>query len=276
MNIVSIIKQNLYIFFKVFGAMWLVIESIALFDSRISNLGLTGYFGVILISVIITITIYFTRKKFTVCLKEKNLEITITTTDIIKERGSIVVAASDTFDTELGDIISPQSLLGQLQTKVYNSNKSQMDSDIEVSLNNSSFIDDDTKTFGKIKRYSLGTTAVLSRNNNKYFLPALNTMRSNERRVSTNLATLWDSLYECWNVVRNKGNYRDIHVPVFGTKYGRANISYNQMIHFIITSFLFSTNEESISGHLFIHIHKSDSSKIDYISIKSWLESMNN
>ncbi len=91
------------------------------------------------------------RKNFSVLIKGKNITITVTTEDIIDSKGNIVIAGSDTFDTELGEIISPDSLIGQVITEVYNSNKGEIDNDISNSLANINYQTDATKTFGKKK-----------------------------------------------------------------------------------------------------------------------------
>ncbi len=116
---------------------------------------------------------------------------------------------------------------------------------------------------------------MLSKNNNKYFIPALNKMHSTEMRVSTELDSLWNSLNTCWKTIRDKGSHKSVHIPVIGMKFGRTNITFNQMIYFMVNSFLFSSSSESITKELYIHIYKSDFDKVDFIALKDWLTSFN-
>ncbi len=67
---------------------------------------MNGFWGIVATSVFITIISMLRRKNFSVLIKGKNITITVTTEDIIDSKGNIVIAGSDTFDTELGEIIS--------------------------------------------------------------------------------------------------------------------------------------------------------------------------
>lgn len=256
-----------------FGVLWLVVESIALFDSRVSALGIKAYLAIVAISIIITTMQYFRRKNFSVLLKHMNIKISVTTTDLLDSKGCIVIGSCDTFDTELGDIINPNSLIGKFITRIYNSNIAEVDSNIEDSLSGISFIEDNDKVFGKKKRYEIGTVAVLKRNNNRYFLTAMQHMKQLESRVTTELMSMWNSLDKCWGVVKNQGNHAEVHVPVFGTKFGRTSLSYNEIICHTVSSFLFSSRSELISNHLIIHVYKGDVDKVDFIALRNWLES---
>lgn len=273
MKFFSALKQLLINFIQIFGVIWLIIESIALFNSNVASLGYKGYFSIIILSIVLTLITYFNRKNFCVNLREYNIKIKISTSDIFRAKGNIIIGSCDTFDTELGDIINPKSLIGQLQTIVFNSNRNDLDSDLEKALTNYNYVEDSLKTFGKNKRYPLGTTPFIKKNGNLYFLLAFCSMKTNIMRVSTDVNSLWDTLLMCWKAVRDHGSHNDIHIPVIGSKFARTGISYNLLIQLIIMTYLFASKEEAITGNLTIHVHKGDYDNVDFISLKNWLKS---
>lgn len=231
-------------------------------------------FAMIAISIILSFILFYPKSNFSKTISHYNMTITFTDSDILEAKGNILIGASDTFDTELGDIISPDSLQGQLVSKVYNSDITVFDKDVEEQLADKQYEDDVLKSFGKTKRYPLGTTLCLCRNNCRYFMLAYSEMRSDEKRVTTKIESLWDSLTSAWKVIRDKGNHSELHVPLIGTKYARTGLSNDLVIKLIILSFIFEARNEGICEVLNIHIHKSVKKEIDFVSLREWIDSV--
>lgn len=262
-------------FVFIFGILWLILEPIGLFFPKFSNVGWRGYISIILVSVLVILIFFRPKNKVSVWVNDLNLNISVSTSDILNQNGSIIIGVCDTFDTELGDIISPESLQGQFTTRIFNSNVKELDGLINKSLEENKCSFDTTKSFGKQQRYPMGTIACIKYNNNKYFLTAFSRMKSDEMRVKTDIDTLWDSLVGCWRTIRNKGDHKNIHVPLICSKYGRTGLPSNLIIQLIIISFVLSSRIECISDSLTIHIHKNNSKNIDFESIAMWLNQLN-
>ncbi len=268
--LISLLKSSAV----VFGVMWLFLEPISILIKDVGDIGWSIYFAMIAISIILSFILFYPKSNFSKTISHYNMTITFTDSDILEAKGNILIGASDTFDTELGDIISPDSLQGQLVSKVYNSDITVFDKDVEEQLADKQYEDDVLKSFGKTKRYPLGTTLCLCRNNCRYFMLAYSEMRSDEKRVTTKIESLWDSLTSAWKVIRDKGNHSELHVPLIGTKYARTGLSNDLVIKLIILSFIFEARNEGICEVLNIHIHKSVKKEIDFVSLREWIDSV--
>lgn len=255
----------------VFGGCWLIFEPAGLFFKELQGIGWYGFFGINILALILTAVIFHRKKTVSIALPESNTRISIAVSDILDQEGSIVIGTSDTFDTELGEIISSSSLQGQLLTNIYQSDKAALDLDINNALKEITAKVDTTKIYGKQERYPIGTVANIQRNNNRYFLLAFNKMLPDMKRVSTDIGDLWFTLSNCWNSIRENGHHKDIHVPIIGSRFARTGLSCNIIIQLIIMSFVISIRQEGIAPSLTVHVHKTDVDKIDFIALKGWL-----
>jgi hypothetical protein len=258
----------------VLGGFWLFLEPIGLFYNNLQNLGWYGFIGLNILSLITTIYFFRPNKDISIILPESNTKINIQVSNILEQQGSIIVGTNDTFDTELGDIISPNSLQGQLLSITYQSNQTALDNDLDNSLSTISNELDSTKIFGKPNRYPIGTVAFIERNNNRYFLTAFNKILSTEKRVTTDISKFHTSLANCWKEIRNKGQHKDVHIPIIGTKFARTGLEHNIVIQLIIMSFIIANKQENISPSLTVHIHETDIDNIDFIALNYWIDSL--
>ena len=256
----------------VFGGCWLFFEPAGLFFVKLQGLGWYGFFGINVLSLVLTAWVFHPKKSISIVLPESNTRISIAISDILEQKGSIVIGTSDTFDTELGEIINANSLQGQLLTKVYQSDKNTLDLDINNALKDVIAVVDSTKSYGKKERYPIGTVASVQRNNNRYFLLAFNKMLSNKKQVTTDIGEFWASLSQCWDSIRGNGHHGDVHVPIIGTKFARTGLPQNIVVQLIIMSFMISTRREEVAPSLTVHVHKKDIDNIDFVALKGWLD----
>lgn len=259
-------------FLLVFGACWLLFEPAALCFETLQGLGWWGFIGINFVSLTTTLLIFWQKKTFSVSLPDTSTRIAVSVTDILEQSGSIVIGTSDTFDTELGEIVSPKSLQGQFLTRVYQSDRDALDRDISNALANVEATSDPAKSYGKADRYPIGTVACVKRNSSRFFLLAFNKMLADKKRVQTDIRELWMCLCRCWSVVREQGHNNDIHIPLLATKFGRSGLSFNLITQMIITSFVIALREEGIAPSLTVHVHKDDAKNVDFVALRGWLD----
>ena len=140
--------------------------------------------------------------------------VSVTISDILQQTGSIVVGSNDTFDTDLGEVISPDSLQGQLLVKTFGGEQAALDRAIVESLAGTTGHHEPAKSFGKQVRYPIGTVAVVQQGARRFFLVAFCRMLD-QRRVSADVFELWESLRNCWAKVRDHGQHADC-MPILG------------------------------------------------------------
>ena len=269
----DVTKYWLSRYLVVLGGVSLVVEVTALFVDSVGRLGVPGLVAVQVVTLIVTLVVFWPRRRVSVVLGGSHTKISVVVSDILDATGSIVVGSCDTFDTELGEVIRPESLLGQVLVRAFNGDQAAFDAAISESICGVTGHVDAAKTFGKSMRYPIGTIAVVPQGNQRFFLVAFCKMLV-QKRVETDVYELWESLRACWTAVRDGGQHSELHVPVLGTKYGRTGLPWNLAIQMIVMSFLLSLPEGQTAPSLTVHINPSDVDKVDFISLATWVKSL--
>tara|TARA_B110001469_G_C9629591_1_gene314769 strand:+ start:1341 stop:2171 length:831 start_codon:yes stop_codon:yes gene_type:complete len=261
-------------FLIVFGFIWLLVEPAGLFFEDVSKLGWAGYIGIIVVSTITTAALFWPKRRATKHFTDANTTITVSSSDILDQTGSIVIAVSDTFDTEIGDIINKDSLIGQLLLTRYSGDSSRANFDIEKALAGKDGHEDCSKIFGKKLRYPIGTVAPLIQGDSTYFLLAMNEMMAKEKRVKTDLRKIGVALDSAWESIRSNGNHCPAHIPLVGTRFGRSGLTPLFVAQLIVSFFLIASRTEQVAPELTIHVHRSNASTFDFNAMQSWLNSV--
>jgi hypothetical protein len=194
-------------FISIFGLLWLLIEPGALFFPQYLNFGWTGYFGLVVVSLVIAVIQRFPRTVVCQALSSPDSVVEIKIGDLFDEPGHLVIGANDVFDTELGEVIKPSSVQGQFLTRVYGNDHSRLDADINTALQGykAQRTQEPNKNKGKTWRYPIGTTVALGSPDKRYFWSAYGYM-GNDLRIQSNADYIWNSLSRLWEEVRQKGH----------------------------------------------------------------------
>lgn len=259
-------------FLEVFGVIWLLLEPLALWQPENLRFGFYGYAALAVLSFLIALILARPRTSVERRLQASDTKIIITVGNLLQQQGNIIIGCADTFDTEIGEVISATSVQGQFQAKAF-PEREKLDFAINNSLRNENYRVDEEKPLGKKLRYPIGTVAEVEHNSNKYFLVAYTRMR-NEMRVESDICMLSTSLNKCWEAIRNRGQHKPVHMGIVGSGLARIGLSRALLLQFIVLSFVDAERKESLTNQLTIYIHESDVDCIDFVDLESWLSGL--
>jgi hypothetical protein len=261
-------------FISIFGLLWLLIEPGALFFPQYLNFGWTGYFGLIVISLVIAVIQHFPHTAVCQALSSPNSVVEIKIGDLFDEPGHLVIGANDVFDTELGEVIKPSSVQGQFLTRVYGNDLSRLDADIDTALQGykTQRTQEPNKMKGKTWRYPVGTTVTLGSPDKRYFWSAYGYM-SNDLRVQSNADYIWNSLSRLWEEVRQKAHGMDVAIPVIGADLARTNLPRMALAKLIIMSFVVASKKDFVTRKLTLVIYPKDIENTDFYDLEDFLTS---
>jgi len=235
-----------------------------------------GLFSVVLVSAIIALLRSWPKNNFSESFANPDVKIGIKVGNIFDQSGHLVIGFSDTFDTEIGDIVSKDSMQGQFLVSMYGNNQSKLDADLDALLQSEESEEDTTKTRGKNKRYKVGTVVALSGQERKFFCCAYSHMGSNLKATS-DINNLWASLQNLWDKIRVEGEQKTIVMPVIGTNLARViGISFQLSINLILLSFIINSRIEPISKELILIMREEDKEKVNLLEIQDFLKSLHN
>jgi hypothetical protein len=201
-------------------------------------------------------------------------DIVITGGDLFAEQSDIVVAFSDTFDTATEDavVITSSSIQGQLIDRVYRGSVAALDHDLAQALSAKPVSATERrteKTRGKLKRYRIGTVAVLEPEGDgrRIFAVAVSHMDNNFIARSS-YGFLQASLTGLWAEIR-RGGGRPVAMPIIGAGLSRVDVSLDPLLQEIITSFSRETQTQPVCSELRIIVLPSDLTSVDILAAAS-------
>lgn len=268
------LKRLISSFISNFGFLWLLTEPGALFFPEKLNFGWAGYFWLALLAFGTAFVQRFPRKSICRALSSPDSEIKIKIGNLFDQPGHLVIGFNDVFDTEMGEIIKPSSVQGQFLQKIYGSDRSRMDADIENALQAHNHLPtkETNKILGKTWRYSIGTTITLGSHDKRYFLTAYGYM-NNDMTVQSNADFVWQSLSKLWQEIRLKGHSIDVSIPVLGADLARTGLPRMTLAKLIITSFIVASKERFITRRLTVMVYPRDIESIDLYELEEFLTS---
>jgi len=267
----SALLKLLRSFLVVFGGLWLLLEPLALWRPDDLRWGLLGYAILISISVIVAGIWVWPRISITRKLPFSDTKITIAVGDILQQTGNIIIGFTDTFDTEIGLLISAKSIQGQFQAQIF-PQQGKLDQAITNALQSETHQTDSNKLEGKKERYPIGTIAMIEAKDNRYFLSAYSQMKG--VRADSDICMLQTSLNKCWEKIRDLGQHEPVHIGIVGSGCARIGLSRHLLLQFIILSFLDAEKKRSLTKEFAIHIYKDDIEHIDFVDLESWISGL--
>jgi Domain of unknown function (DUF6430) len=235
------------------------------------------YSGYAVIPIIISALLFvvFSRRpvsRVRYKVPKKDLSIEVRIGDLLSTPGEMVISSSSTFDTDMGsELISTQSLQGQFAVKFFNANTSEIDEQIEKSLQNVQFELNNSRP-GKKKEYPIGTVAKIKAHSKNFYFLAMSHMNESGNASST-IRMVDDALENLWKYMAEKAELGDIVMPLIGTGRGRINIPRKKVVEKIAQSFADASQDKIFSNRLIIVISEKDASNfaINLFQIKDYL-----
>jgi hypothetical protein len=222
-----------------------------------------SYYGLIILALLALAYVLSTRRplsRVTYKIPQKDFAVEVLIGDLFKVPGEVVISTSSTFDTDMASgLIAVSSLQGQLATNYFNGQTTEIDRQIELSLDKENFIVNEKRP-GKKKEYPIGTVARVSSHNKNFYLVAMSHMDEN-RNASSDLKMVDEALEKLWMNLAFKAEVGDIVMPLMGTGRGRVAYPRKKMIERIAQSFTDACSERAFSNKLIIVVRPEDASK---------------
>lgn len=203
-----------------------------------------------------------------------NTAIRLIRGDLFDEPGHIVVGACDTFDTQIPNVISPQSVQGQALQRLYGGDLARLDQGLNAALVGATPVGSVQKE-GKGERYPIGTVAAVPHGPRRILFLAYTAMNDrNEARGTSD--GIWRSMLSLWEAVSLHCNGEPVAIPVLGG--GQARISQilpaQDSIRFIAFSFMLASRRERVCDELRIVVRPSEYEKLNRLELQAFLDSL--
>lgn len=248
-------------FFGVMGILYLCVDLADAFN--IYKKDQNSYYGLIILVVLALLYVVSTRRplsRIIYKIPKKDFAVEVLIGDIFKIPGEVIISTNSTFDTDMSSgLIAVSSLQGQLATNYFNGQTTEIDRQVEVSLEKEHFVINANRP-GKKKEYPIGTVARVNAHSKNFYLVAMSHMEEN-KNARSDLKMIDEALEKLWVNLAAKAEEGDIVMPLMGTGRGRVPYPRKKMIERIAQSFADAASERAFSNKLIIVVRPEDASK---------------
>jgi hypothetical protein len=219
------------------GAIWLITEITNMVSASaehwIKDRG-TSYVAFVLAAAMI----WFVRHIYEVRSVTFNLPTTTTRIEIrygnlFEQPTDWLIGVGEFFDSELGQVVSKNSLHGKFISNIYNGDSNRFRNLVDAALIGIKAARTQRQISPKLK-YEIGTTAVLANGANKVFLVAMSRTHLDTHKASSDVPTLWLALKGALESIHSHGNGAPISMPLIGNGQSSVNVEPQHLLRLIV------------------------------------------
>lgn len=258
-------------FLSVLGSVWLVTEVLTRV-SRDTNQWLDDHGTVYLVLAVCSAIIGFLIAAY----EARSVSFTIPNTDttltlkfasIFDEDADWIIGVNEFFDSTLGNIVSANSLHGQIIAKLYSGNEANFRRDVDAALAGQQ-CEHVQRAEGQTTKFPLGTTAVIPRGPHKIFLVAISKTDLATHRSSSTVPILWDALSEAFKEVDRCGNGDPVAMPLIGNGRASLNIPPQHLLRIITLKLTELGKQYDLARQITINLSDDCFEHLDLVEIK--------
>ncbi|MBI2811347.1 MAG: hypothetical protein HYX67_11025 [Candidatus Melainabacteria bacterium] len=270
-------QTSVYIF-STFSIINTILSGISYFVPGAKLEGFYPLLYTILFSIFIGFIKVWKPSKIEIPIANCNTVIEVLFGDLFDQTGIRAIAVTEYFDSVIGTPVSDKSVHGLFLKKCFGGTPEAFDKQVDEQLKTFPYETENLKTQGKNKRYKIGTTALISVNNNKeedrYLLFAFSTADPKTCKANSDVTKMWDALHELWQRARIETGGHDLNLPLVGSGLSGLGLPARDLLNLIILSAITETKSNAITQRIRIVLHRDrHSEELDLRDVrKYWIK----
>jgi Domain of unknown function (DUF6430) len=210
---------------------------------------------------------------------QPEITVSVMVGDLFDRGTHIVVGFTDTFDTSVMQdrVISTSSIQGQLLMRRYGGDHRRLDRELRAALSRHTPVAIESrrrKRHGKLRRYEIGTVAVLGMPPRLTFAVAYSRM-GNDLVAQSTVHDIWISLNSLWDTIHAHAEQGRVAIPLVGSGLARVGALERQnLLKMILLSFLARSRQMIICRELQVVIWPDDLDSMDMLEAQAFLRSL--
>lgn len=259
--------------FVAFSVMWTITEALSYFVPGIIIKGPIALGALVLISIVYGLKKVWKPSKIAIDVAHTNTCIIVLFGDLFQQDGIRAVAVNDFFDSKLGKPVSENSLHGIFLNNCFGGHPEPFDKQVRANLNEVAPSETIERDEGKTKRYPIGTTALLTAEQDRYLAVALTHTDINTSKVSADVTMMWIALHKLWQRARVECGGTPINVPLIGSGLSGLGLPTRDLLNLIILSAITETKEKLVTNIIRIVLTRDRYDELDLRDVKEHWES---
>jgi hypothetical protein len=212
--------------------------------------------------------------------KPSHIEFKVPTCDTIieilfgnffEQDGIRAVAVNEFFDSKLGKPVSDRSLHGIFLTKCFGGRPEAFDAQLAQQLVNASSAHV-PRVEGKEQCYSIGTTALIQVNADKYIVFAFAKTEPRTSKAYCDVELMHKSLHAFWQRAREEAGGYPVNLPLVGSGLSGLGLPTRDLLNLLLLSAITETKARQITCTIRFVLHQSRFRDIDLREVKKYWE----
>ena len=234
--------------------------------------------GYVPLTILLLVSVGFGFKKvwkpsrIEIAIANSHTTIEVVFDDLFKQAGIRTIAVSQFFDTYLGKLVSDKSVHGIFIKQCFGGHSESLDKQLGDQLKGvaSSEVQ---KVEGKTKSYAVGTTALITVNDDQYILFALTSADPQTLKASADVTMMWVALHEVWQRARIESGGRAVNLPLVGGGLSGLGLPTRDLLNLIILSAITETKAKEVTQRIRIVLTRDRFEDLDLREVaKHWRE----
>lgn len=259
-------KTTQYIF-TCFSVLFTLVKAITFFIPSIKIAGPAPLTVAIALSLIYGLGKVWKPSKIEICVANCNSTIEVIFGDLFRQDGIRVIAVNEFFDSEIGKPVSDKSVHGIFLKQCFGGHQESFDKQVDDQLKDVE-AHGVTKVAGKTKRYPIGTTALVTVNEDRYVLFAFAKTDPTTCKAYSDVTLMWVSLHKLWCRARIEAGGHPVNLPLVGSGLSGLGLPTRDLLNLIILSAITETKSKEITRRIRIVLHRDRFDNLDLRDVK--------
>lgn len=260
---------SLVYFFASFSVLWTLIEGLTHFIPTLNIRGVPSLLVVVAIGVVCSACRIRRPSSVTFSIAHTNTKIQIKFGDLFCEDGVRCIAVNEFFDSELGLPVSKDSLHGIFLSRCFGGHPDSFDRIVSAEL-----VDAPSETVhrkqGKDARYSIGTTANVAINSDRYLCFALCRTDITTLKAEADVPMLWQALEGLYGKARHSLGGASLVLPLVGSGLSGIGLPARDLLDLIVLSIIAESKKKQIATLIKIVLTSDRFDEVDLAEVKKY------
>jgi len=264
-------KTGQYIFTS-FSVLFTLAKATNFFIPAIKIEGPFALTVAVAVSVIFGLRKVWKPSRIEIPIANCNTTIEVIVGDLFKQDGIRAIAVSEFFDSKLGKPVSDKSVHGLFLQKCFGGYPESFDKQVDEQLKNIE-CSEVAKVEGKSKSYPVGTTALITVNQDRYVAFAFAKADPNTCKAYSDVTMMWVALHGLWQRVRVESGGHAVNLPLVGSGLSGLGLPTRDLLNLIILSAITETKSKEVTQRIRITLHRDRFDDLDLRDVKQhWKE----
>ena len=264
-------KTVQYIFTS-FSVIFTVLKALTFFLPTIKFEGKTPLALAIIASVAFGLRKVCKPSRIEIPIANCNTIIGVVFGDLFAQEGIRAIAVNEFFDSTIGKPVSDKSVHGIFLQKCFGGHPESFDKQVASELINIKH-EHVAKVEGKSECYPIGSTALISVNQDKYIAFAFAKTNPLTCKAFSDVTLMWSALNDLWKRVRIEAGGHPVNLPLVGSGLSGLGLPTRDLLNLIILSAITETKAREITQKIRIVLHRSRFEDLDLRDVKQfWRE----